>query len=77
VKPRFIEPVGESKLQKVMLASFVTLRTAAPDNIVSVKLFTSSNVEPAQHNQELCLQLMMWLLISPVCSKQKIERIKW
>jgi hypothetical protein len=32
VKPRFIEPVGErTKLQKVMLASFVTLRTMAPE----------------------------------------------
>jgi hypothetical protein len=31
VKPRFIEPVGErTKLWKVMLASFVTLRTMAP-----------------------------------------------
>jgi hypothetical protein len=31
VKPGFIEPVGErTKLQKVMLASFVTLRTMAP-----------------------------------------------
>jgi hypothetical protein len=30
VKPRFIEPVGErTKLQKVMLANFVTLRTMA------------------------------------------------
>jgi hypothetical protein len=28
MKPRFIEPVGDrTKLQKVMLASFVTLRT--------------------------------------------------
>jgi hypothetical protein len=32
VKPRFIEPVGErTKLQKVMLASFVTLRTMVPE----------------------------------------------
>jgi hypothetical protein len=32
VKPRFIEPVGErTKLQKVMLASFMTLRTMAPE----------------------------------------------
>jgi hypothetical protein len=32
VKLRFIEPVGErTKLQKVMLASFVTLRTMAPE----------------------------------------------
>jgi hypothetical protein len=32
VKPRFIEPVGErTKLQKVMLDSFVTLRTIAPE----------------------------------------------
>jgi hypothetical protein len=31
MKPRFIEPVGErTKLQKVMLASFVTLRTMEP-----------------------------------------------
>jgi hypothetical protein len=31
VKPRFIEPVGErTKLQKVMIASFVTLWTMAP-----------------------------------------------
>jgi hypothetical protein len=32
VKPRFIEPVGErTKLQKVMLASFMILRTMAPE----------------------------------------------
>jgi hypothetical protein len=32
MKPRFIEPVGErTKLHKVMLASFVTLRTMAPE----------------------------------------------
>jgi hypothetical protein len=32
MKPRFIEPVGErTKLKKVMLASFVTLRTMAPE----------------------------------------------
>jgi hypothetical protein len=32
VKPRFIEPVGErTKLQKVMLSSFVTLQTMAPE----------------------------------------------
>jgi hypothetical protein len=32
MKPRFIEPVGErTKLQKVMLASFVTLRTMVPE----------------------------------------------
>jgi hypothetical protein len=31
MKPRFIEPVGErAKLQKVMLASFVTLQTMVP-----------------------------------------------
>jgi hypothetical protein len=31
MKPRFIEPIGErTKLQKVMLASFVTLRTMVP-----------------------------------------------
>jgi hypothetical protein len=35
VKPRFIEPVGErTKLQKVMLASFVTLQTRAPDKLL-------------------------------------------
>jgi hypothetical protein len=32
VKPRFIEPVGErTKHQKVMLGSFLTLRTMAPE----------------------------------------------
>jgi hypothetical protein len=32
VKPRFIELVGKrTKLQKVMLASFMTLRTMAPE----------------------------------------------
>jgi hypothetical protein len=32
MKPRFIEPVGErTKLHKVMLASFVTLRTIVPE----------------------------------------------
>jgi hypothetical protein len=38
VKPRFIEPVGgRTKLQKVMLASFVTLQTMAP-GILLVRL---------------------------------------
>jgi hypothetical protein len=37
VKPRFIEPVGESQIQKVMLASFTTLRTMAPE-ILLVRL---------------------------------------
>jgi hypothetical protein len=32
MKPKFIEPVGErTKLQKVLLASFVTLRTMVPE----------------------------------------------
>jgi hypothetical protein len=32
VKPRFIEPVGErTKLQNMMLASFMTLQTMAPE----------------------------------------------
>jgi hypothetical protein len=31
VKPRFIELVGEAKLQKVMLASFMTLQIMAPE----------------------------------------------
>jgi hypothetical protein len=32
MKPRIIEPIGERiKLQKVMLASFVTLQTMAPE----------------------------------------------
>jgi hypothetical protein len=32
MKPRFIDPVGErTKLQKVLIASFVTLRTMAPE----------------------------------------------
>jgi hypothetical protein len=32
MKPRFIKPVGERpKLQKVLLASFVTLQTMAPE----------------------------------------------
>jgi hypothetical protein len=30
VKPRFLEPVGESQTLEVMLASFVTLQTLAP-----------------------------------------------
>jgi hypothetical protein len=39
VKPRFIKPVGERiKLQKVMLASFMTLQTIASP---------SSNAKPA------------------------------
>jgi hypothetical protein len=49
MKPRFIEPVGERpKLQKVMLASFVTLWTMAP-NIVGVSS-PSNSVKPA-HNK--------------------------
>jgi hypothetical protein len=40
VKPRFLEPVGErTKLQKVMLASFVTLWTMVPE-ILLVCVFT-------------------------------------
>jgi hypothetical protein len=32
VKPRVIEPVGESQTSEVMLASLVTLRTIALEN---------------------------------------------
>jgi hypothetical protein len=35
MKPRFIEPVGKrTKLKKVMLASFVTLRTMVPEKLL-------------------------------------------
>jgi hypothetical protein len=41
VKPRFIEPIGErTKLQKVILASFVTLWTRAPDTTACQRVFT-------------------------------------
>jgi hypothetical protein len=77
VKPRYIEPIGErTKLQKVMLTSFMTLRTRAPDKLLVSVSSPSSNVKPA-HNQELCSQLTMRLSISPVCCKQRIERIEW
>jgi hypothetical protein len=50
MKPRYIEPVGErTKLKKVMLASFVTLRTRAPDKLLVGISSPSSNVKPA-HN---------------------------
>jgi hypothetical protein len=50
MKPRFIEPVGErTKLKKVMLSSFVTLRTRAPDKLLVSVSSPSSNVKPA-HN---------------------------
>jgi hypothetical protein len=50
VKPRYIEPVGErTKLKKVMLASFVTLRTRAPDKLLGGVSSPSSNMKPA-HN---------------------------
>jgi hypothetical protein len=79
VKPRYIEPVGESQLQKVMLASFVTLWTRAPDTTACQRVaFHQKQRETCtQHNQELCSQLTMSLSISPVCYKQRIERIKW
>jgi hypothetical protein len=32
VKPRFIKPEEKAKLQKVMLASFTTLRIMVPEN---------------------------------------------
>jgi hypothetical protein len=48
MKPRFIEPVGErTKLKKVMLASFVTLRTRALDQLLVGVSSPSSNVKPA------------------------------
>jgi hypothetical protein len=35
VKPRLIEPVGErTKLQKEMLANFMTLQTRVPDKLL-------------------------------------------
>jgi hypothetical protein len=50
IKPRLIGPVGErTKLKKVMLACFVTLRTRAPDKLLVGVSSTSSNVKPA-HN---------------------------
>jgi hypothetical protein len=50
VKPRFIEPVGErTKLQKVMLASFVTLRTMAPEILlVCLHLAATRNLHTTQ-----------------------------
>jgi hypothetical protein len=46
MKPRYIEPVGErTKLKKVMLASFVTLRIRAPDQLLVVVFSPSSNVK--------------------------------
>jgi hypothetical protein len=48
VKPRYIKPVGErTKLKKVMLASFVTLRTRAPDQLLVGMSSPSSNVKTA------------------------------
>jgi hypothetical protein len=50
MKPRYIEPVGErTKLKKVMLASFVTLWTRAPDKLLVGVSSPSSNVKPP-HN---------------------------
>jgi hypothetical protein len=55
VKPRYIEPVGEKiKLKKMMLASFVTLRTRAPDTTARRRVFLQQQRETCtQHNQEL------------------------
>jgi hypothetical protein len=50
VKPRFNRTSRKkAKLQKVMLASFVTFRTMAPDKLVDGVSSPSSNVKPAQH----------------------------
>jgi hypothetical protein len=50
VKPRFIEPVGESQASEGDACYLGdTLDNGARRILVSVKLFTSSNVEPA-HN---------------------------
>jgi hypothetical protein len=50
MKPRLIEPVGErTKLKKVILASFMTLRKRVPDQLLVGVSSLSSNVKPA-HN---------------------------
>jgi hypothetical protein len=50
MKPRYIEPVGgRTKLKKVMLASFVTLWTRAPDKLLVGVSSPSSNAKHA-HN---------------------------
>jgi hypothetical protein len=49
MKPRFIEPVGETKLQKVMLASYVTLQTMAPGILlVHLHLAATRNLQTTQ-----------------------------
>jgi hypothetical protein len=78
VKPRFIEPVGESQ---TLEGDAYYLRDSSGQFIRRLvqgfALRQQQRGTCTQHNQELCSHLMMRLSISPVCCKQRIERIEW
>jgi hypothetical protein len=68
----------KAKLQKVMLASFMTLRTRAPDNCLSACSFSPAATWNLHTTQpRTLLPTLMRLSISPVCCEQRIERIEW
>jgi hypothetical protein len=61
MKPRYIEPVGErTKLKKVMLASFVTLWTRAPNKLLFGMSSPSSNVKPAHNTNKYFAPNLRW-----------------
>jgi hypothetical protein len=67
--------------RRLMLASFATLRTMAPEQcwcVIDVGAYSPAAMWNLHTTQPSTLsQLAMRLSISPVCCKQRIKRIKW
>jgi hypothetical protein len=78
VKPRFIEPVGESQTLEgwcsLALRQLQTIYMAPRPGLCFAPAATW-NLHTTQ--PRAFPQLTMRLSISPVCCKQRIERIKW
>jgi isocitrate lyase len=70
VKPRFIELVGErTKLPKVDAASFATLQTMAPENLLAYSFAPVATWNLHITQPRTLSQLTVRLSISPVCCK--------
>jgi hypothetical protein len=79
MKPKFIEPVGETTNFRMLM---LTGLAKAPDNLyvapyLGLALYQQQRGTCTQHNQSTLPQLAVRLAISPVCCKQRIKRIVW
>jgi hypothetical protein len=77
-KLRFIDPVGKKlNLRRWCLLASRQLQTIYNTPRPGFALHQQQRGTCTQHNQVLCSQLTMRLSISPVCYKQRYERIEW